>query len=99
MDAREYCRKFEAWAEACMTELPTDHEHTKKWREEFRGHFNFIYVAIMKSDCLRRLIYEGEELRTEQCPIHKGQWSGCYPEPCPEGCDYTGWLPNKKEQL
>lgn len=39
---------------------------------------------IQKSNLLARLIYDGEELRTEQCPVHKGHWSGCqwgYP-PC-----------------
>ena len=51
---------------------------------------------VSKSCLLARMIYAGEPLRTRPCPIHRGKWSGCPPEPCPAGCsfgwDLTGWL-------
>lgn len=61
---------------------------------------------MTKSNLLYRLIYLGEPLRTEKCPIHKGQWSGCrfFQDPCdcqkiilPDGrvvidSNVTGWL-------
>ena len=93
MKPEDYCEKFEQWAQACMTDLPADDEHMKGWREEFRQHYQFIYTAIKKSNLLSRLIYEGEKIRTKPCPIHQGRWSGWhYPEVCPHGCDFTGWI-------
>lgn len=98
MKIGEYCSAFEQWAQACMTDLPTDDEYKKKWRAEFRDHYSFMNLAIMKSCLLYRMIYFGEKLRTRQCSIHQGRWSGIHESPCPEGCDYTGWLPEPEDQ-
>lgn len=55
-----------------------------------------LALDIEKSCLLDRLIYGGEELREEPCPLHHGRWSGCTPDPCPAGCSYgdnvTGWI-------
>jgi hypothetical protein len=59
-----------------------------------------LQLDITKSCLLHRLIYGGEPLRSEQCPIHHGEWSGSRPDPCPAGCSYgydiTGWLPTRQ---
>lgn len=51
-----------------------------------------------KSNCLARLLYGNEKLRKNECPIHKGKWSGCGSTDC--GCDdgpnITGWLKKDK---
>ena len=51
-----------------------------------------------KSNLLWRLIYLGQDLRTEKCPTHQGRWSGYgYGDntcECQVGLDITGWLPN-----
>jgi hypothetical protein len=54
-----------------------------------------IVTDIAKSCLLYRLMYAGEELRTEQCPTHKGRWSGWSFTPCAcsFGPNLTGWLP------
>lgn len=41
---------------------------SKDWPTRFQAH---------KSNLLYRLIYLGEPLRTEKCPVHEGRWSGC----------------------
>ena len=99
LDPSPFCDKMDAWAEACGTPLETDDEHTLEWRKEFRTHWNYIRLAIRKSNLLHRLFYGGEEVRTKQCPIHKGKWSGCkLPEEmeckgaCADGSNVTGWL-------
>jgi len=50
-----------------------------------------LELAIRKSNLLYRMLYQGEEPRTEKCPKHKGSWSGI--GPCYYGCASTGWLP------
>lgn len=52
-----------------------------------------IETDISKSSLLARLLYDGEELRTRECPEHKGRWSGI--GPCRHGCGMTGWIPNE----
>lgn len=93
MTADQYCKKFTDWANVCMADLPTDGPEKRAWRQEFRDKFQFFSMAIYKSNLLSRLLYFNEEVRTVQCPLHMGVWSGCHPEPCPHGCHYTGWLP------
>ena len=64
---------------------------------------NSILFNIKKSCLLKRMIYMGEDLRTVKCPIHNGEWSGCYAERCPAGCDTCGcacgWIPNETKVL
>lgn len=58
---------------------------------------DYTFLQIIKSSLLGRLIYGGEKLRTQQCPEHKGEWSGLeHPDrPCPHGCEMTGWIPER----
>ena len=60
-----------------------------------------LHLGIEKSDFLARILYAGEEMRTEKCPVHHGSWHGIEdPErPCIHGCGLTGWLPVKVESL
>lgn len=83
-----------------MTVLPSDDEHKIAWRKEFQEHWMFISRSISKSCLLDRLLYGGEKLRTEMCPVHKGHWYGCSPSNeitcgCDHGICITGWLKNK----
>lgn len=97
LKASEFCAAFHTRAAACITPLDTDDTLTRQWRENFRRHWDFIDLAIRKSCLLDRLIYGGETLRTEVCPVHKGHWSGCSPAPCPicrHGVCITGWIKN-----
>jgi hypothetical protein len=95
----KFCRAMETWARVCQEELPSDSEYTLRWRKQFREHWEFIRLAIAKSCLLDRLIYGGETLRVNVCPIHKGQWSGCNitgenPCDCAHDSCITGWLQN-----
>lgn len=88
----KYCNAFRTWFD-CMADAQIDTDN--KSTSEF---FRYLGVDISKSNLLYRLIYLGEELRTEKCPEHKGHWSGIsFDNPCPHGCDVsdgniTGWL-------
>ena len=80
----EFCEKFRAWAEL-LSEKDAD----------FRDAWEYVSMQIEHSNLLWRLLYAGEAVRTKPCPIHKGRWSGCGPDPgC--GCwsygNITGWL-------
>lgn len=100
-DPSKFCKAMDAWAKACMTDLPTDDEYKKKWREKFRDAWGFIRLSIGKSCLLDRLIYGGETIRTEMCPVHQGHWSGCTDQKPPPGCNcyhgicVTGWQKNR----
>ncbi len=67
---------------------------------EVLNAFRVIRGRLYKSSLGRRLFYEGEKLRTEKCPYHKGRWSGMFMD-IPEGCkcmrfngdEATGWIP------
>lgn len=80
---QSYCKALDIWAST------TD--------QIDRGKIATVRMALMKSCLAKRLVYMREGLRTRRCPIHKGEWSGCYGEPCPAGCDTCGcccgWLP------
>jgi hypothetical protein len=73
----KFCEAMDLWAQVCQQELPSDEEHHLRFRKEFRDHWRFIRIAIAKSCLLDRLIYGGDTLRENRCPIHKGHWSGC----------------------
>jgi hypothetical protein len=94
-----FCEAMDTWAEVCQQELSTDHEALRDWRKEFGEHWHFIRLSIAKSCLLDRLIYGGEQLRTEICPTHKGHWSGCNisgekPCDCQHDTCFSGWLQN-----
>ena len=67
---------------------------------EVLNAFRVIRGRLYKSSLGRRLFYEGENLRTEKCPYHKGRWSGMFSD-IPDGCkcmrfngdEATGWIP------
>ena len=72
-----------------------------KPRPPFHDPYRRVLIDIRKSSLLARTLYGGETLRTEQCPVHKGTWSGCRPGPCPHHCgsdlegrngEHTGWI-------
>jgi hypothetical protein len=82
-------------------EEPTQRDYDLNTLEGYRQEvllMDGFAIDIHKSDLLYRLIYCGEKLRTEQCPEHKGEWSGLeHPDHrCPHGCGLTGWLPLEK---
>lgn len=62
-----------------------------------------IALTLTKSNLAARLVYGGERVRTEKCPVHQGRWSGCTwgDNVCEEGCMYgsnvTGWLQSRHE--
>lgn len=98
-DPSFFCDKMDLWAKAYMTPLETDDKYKAEERVQFAKHWNYIRLAISKSNLLHRLFYGGEDLRTEECPIHKGKWSGCkLPKEmeckgvCADGFNVTGWL-------
>ena len=96
-----FCSKMRDWAEACQTPLDTDSAETSDWRKEFQDHWDFVLLAIGKSNLLYRLFYARESVRATPCPTHKGKWSGCFSEPPCECSSYgnvTGWLPEKGHQ-
>ena len=94
----DVCAVFRMWAGIFSTPLPEDSEYKKKEREEIREHWSRIDLTISKSNFLARLFFTDENLRTEQCPVHKGKWCGCFGEgkegpcPCQSGGNVTGWL-------
>jgi hypothetical protein len=91
-----YCDAFRAWGKALQDR---EEEGTQRDRglDDARAAMRVLMngIAIGKSSMLGRLIYDGEKLRTEKCPVHKGVWSGI--GHCEYGCDHTGWLPAEVE--
>lgn len=102
-DPSKFCKIMDTWAQACMTGLDTDDEYKKEWRKKFQESWQFIRLAIGKSCLLDRMMYGGETLRKDPCPVHKGRWSGCSADPQPEGCNcrhdicITGWQQNPED--
>ena len=104
MPASYFCGAIGAWAGLCMNPTGSEDEYKKKWSDDFRKHWQFIYTAIMKSCLLDRLIYGGETVRARMCPAHNGHWSGCWLNPsqkceCAHGSCLTGWLPNEDDPV
>jgi hypothetical protein len=58
------------------------------------GSYQAVSLGIEKSNLLGRIIYGDQLPRTTPCPLHEGRWSGLeHPDnPCPYGCELTGWL-------
>lgn len=85
----KWCKALEIWATTVGVNDP-----------DVLAAFKLIKGRLYKSSLGRRLFYEGENLRTEQCPRHKGHWSGIFLQK-PEGCtcmrfdgdEATGWVP------
>jgi len=93
MPVNKYCDALRVWAN-CILDL---YEETLSGHKQGSDYCEYLYriiTDIEKSNLLWRLIYNGEELRTEKCPKHEGRWSGYSFEGCVYGCGETGWLPN-----
>jgi hypothetical protein len=90
MPISEYCRGLETWAR-CIEEA----NETKQTRHgsAYAPVLGELLRDIRKSDLLWRLLYDGQQLRTRKCPLHRGHWAGVTSEVCPHGCGHTGWLP------
>lgn len=90
-----YCNAFETWCRVVQENYPeTSSEAMSLVAGAIERAYPTLWLAITKSSLLARMIYGGEELRTEKCPEHHGQWMGIFR--CPHGCDGTGWLPKEK---
>lgn len=94
LPVKQYCDALEIWAGAIIKLKQKGDKYGQG--SEYADVLPRIMTDIRKSNFLARLIYEGEKLRTIECPEHKGKLSmGFFQNPCPHGCDYTGWLPAK----
>lgn len=106
MPVSTYCNKLRQWGHAIHDAVARGDEG---WGlKEISQAIGTVFLAIEKSALLNRLIYEGEDIRTEKCPVHKGKWSGCafkleecaneqYPQGCMSGSNVTGWLPTPEQ--
>lgn len=83
-----------------------DVETTLRDARDFADKVSFVFLQISKSNLLARLLYSGESLRSELCPVHQGFWSGCtWHDKDEDNCacqrmqdgsidsNVTGWLP------
>jgi hypothetical protein len=94
------CDALKTWARlyAAPAQPPEDEEMNKR-RLDIGEKASFVFLQIMKSNLLNRMLYVGEAVREEPCPIHKGRWSGCKlisdmecKGACASGSNVTGWL-------
>lgn len=92
----KYCEALITWARVVQERVESTPQGEHSQWEAYASHLIYIIKDIHKSNLLDRLIYGGENLRTEPCPKHKGRWSGILP--CELGCDSTGWLPEPKNE-
>ncbi len=96
MPVQRYCDALRAWENVLWQNADT---------QEIAKAASATFMAIVKSNMLSRLIYDGEKVRTRKCPIHDGHWSGCrWDEPFCDcqmmengeyGSNVTGWLPQE----
>jgi hypothetical protein len=118
MPVGQYCAALNLWASAlrmkveraeAVVAIKPESEYAKndlKEAMDFAKEVSRVFMMIDKSNLLSRLIYQGESLRTEMCPVHKGVWSGCtWSENVGDACacqhaqngaigmNVTGWLP------
>lgn len=85
MPVKRYCRALNTWAD-CMYKIKA---------EPYYKYLFSILRDIDKSNLLYRLIYVGEEFRTEKCPQCEGRWNGSVMigiNKCKYECEGTGWL-------
>lgn len=93
------CDAIVDWAR-CIQQGDTEHG------KEYTQHLDHIIMDIRKSGLMNRLVYWGEKVRTEKCPVHQGKMDTCLwalgVSPIPDGClcDGSGWIPveTKKTQ-
>jgi len=97
-----YCTAFRTWQRAIEEASRRETEPERKGSfEAMARDLRNTSLHVAKSNLLARLLYVGEELRTEPCPIHKGHWSGCVWDDenqcphCMSGDNITGWVKDK----
>lgn len=97
----EYCHAFKVWLEAfeAAYRRETDDSRKQSYLEKVRT-LRGADLLVRKSNLLARLLYGGETLREQPCPIHKGYWDGCAflaEDACPHcmsDANVTGWVRN-----
>jgi hypothetical protein len=99
-----YCNAFRVWHQALIERQQREDAAVAcgELDEQFRDdalrealealNNPHLQMQIAKSNMLGRLIYGGQNVRTQMCPVHKGVWSGL--GHCDHGCDETGWIYN-----
>ncbi len=99
-----YCERLAEYAEALDDAIGRGSEGPFREAGEartVRDGLRLLRTWALKSNCLWRLIYDDEPLRTERCPEHKGRWTGCDFNGPTCGCgdtrsgkgtNVTGWL-------
>ena len=97
MPISRYCQALETWGHA----VAANHSNEGDELHHIAVVVGPVTLAIRKSNLLARLIYDGQKLRSQPCPVHKGHWSGCvFEDPgcgCVSGGNVTGWLPEPEE--
>lgn len=93
------CNALEDWRDALEQAKARSKSPQYSHGEAYVDSLGHILTDIHKSGLLFRLLYLGEELRTEMCPTHQGNmeiqiWVG-FPNAGTCECNGTGWLPNK----
>jgi hypothetical protein len=101
MPIRRYCNALRTWMAVRrkkQRDFEKAHPDDTSYPNQWVNHLRTVDVMISKSNLLYRLLYLGEELRTEMCPEHKGkQHMGVLLNNSCE-CNGTGWLPNAPKQ-
>lgn len=97
-----YCMRLREYSQALDNLVKKDKEgdygpfHSKEELATANEGFALVCNWAEKSNLLGRLLYGDTPLRKEECPVHKGRWSGCqWPTPtcgCDDGSNVTGWL-------
>jgi hypothetical protein len=95
-------------AKAEIVKLTLEHKKTEREYQldellrfqEAAHQIERTFLSIHKSNLLARLLYNGEKLRTQMCPEHKGKWSGIEfgDTVCPHKCQLTGWIQESADQ-
>lgn len=88
-----YCDVLWQWLDLVVDRVTLDGASADPHLKAVAEASTSIRVAVSKSSYLARRLYEGEQHRTEPCPVHQGRWSGLAVDRPSCGCDMTGWLP------
>lgn len=97
------CDALGEWAKLYREPVADPRDGENERRLKVGESAQFVFLQIIKSNLLARVLYGGQEVRTVPCPVHKGRWSGCAiasetecKGACMDGSNVTGWLPEKK---
>lgn len=91
---RKFGNPHKAYHDAGMKPDERMYALDELWRcEDMVREVEHVFLSIRKSNLLARVLYDGEKVRTTQCPEHKGKWNGqAMLMGCPHKCGGTGWL-------